>query len=80
MESGQKIWYSFTGAKCENGERKCMGVKQYDVAIVGAGPAGSFAAYELLAKKRAFDTSKSAKPHSGYIFLANYKYVYCIIA
>ena len=28
-----------------------MGVKQYDVAIVGAGPAGSFAAYELLAKK-----------------------------
>ena len=29
---------------------------------------------------RAFDTSKSAKPHCGYIFLANYKYVYCIIA
>ena len=29
---------------------------------------------------RAFNTSKSAKPHSGYIFLANYKYVYCIIA
>ena len=28
-----------------------MGTKKYDVAIVGAGPAGSFAAYELLAKK-----------------------------
>ena len=28
-----------------------MGTKQYDVAIVGAGPAGSFAAYELLEKK-----------------------------
>ena len=34
----------------------------------------------LLLNTRAFDTSKSAKPHSGYIFLANYKYVYCIIA
>ena len=30
---------------------KCMGAKKYDVAIVGAGPAGSFAAYELLEKK-----------------------------
>ena len=28
-----------------------MSKKKYDVAIVGAGPAGSFAAYELLAKK-----------------------------
>ena len=28
-----------------------MGTQKYDVAIVGAGPAGSFAAYELLAKK-----------------------------
>ena len=28
-----------------------MGAKSYDVAIVGAGPAGSYAAYELLAKK-----------------------------
>ncbi|MBQ8697691.1 MAG: FAD-dependent oxidoreductase, partial [Schwartzia sp.] len=28
-----------------------MGKKKYDVAIVGAGPAGSFAAYELLEKR-----------------------------
>ena len=26
-------------------------MKQYDVAIVGAGPAGIFAAYELIEKK-----------------------------
>ena len=32
-------------------ERKGISMKKYDVIIIGAGPGGIFAAYELLQKK-----------------------------